>query len=139
MEKITVSAVIAAPIHQVWDCWTLPEHITQWNYASDDWHCPEAKSDLKPGGNFSSKMAAKDGSFEFELAGTFDEVKKHQLITYTMDDGRWCTVSFMEVDDGIEVTEVFDAETQNPVEMQQAGWQAILNNFKKYAESLSSN
>lgn len=138
MEKVTVSAVIDAPIHHVWECWTLPEHITNWNHASEDWHCPEATNELRPGGKFSSKMAAKDGSFEFDFGGTYDEVKKHELITYTMDDGRWCAVSFLEVDGGIEMTEIFDAETQNPVEMQQAGWQAILNNFKKYAENQSN-
>ena len=80
-------------------------------------------------------MAAKDGSFEFEFGGTYDEVKKHELITYTMDDGRWCLVSFMAQSEGIEITIVFDAEASNPEDMQQAGWQAILNSFKKYTES----
>lgn len=137
MEKVqvTVRSIVNAPVDKVWDYWNAPEHITKWNSASPDWHTPRSENDLQVGGRFSARMEAKDGSFGFDFGGVYDEVVPHELIAYTMDDGRKTRISF--VSDGVatEVIETFDAEAQNPVEMQQAGWQAILDNFKKYTES----
>lgn len=124
-----------APLDTVWSFWTEPDHITQWNNASDDWHTPWAKNDLVPGGRFIARMEAKDGSMGFDFGGTYDEVVEHRKIAYTLDDNRKVTVSFSETDSGTRVVEEFEAEDENSVELQQQGWQAILNNFKKYTES----
>ena len=133
--RITISAHIAKPVAHVWKIWTGPEHITQWNAASDDWHCPQASNDLRIGGAFSSTMAAKDGSFSFDFAGVYEDVQLHKRIAYTMADGRTCEILFSSENGGTRVVESFDAETQNPVEMQRTGWQAILDRFKAYAEA----
>lgn len=132
---ITVSALVNAPVEKVWKLWTTPSDIQQWNAASPDWHSPKAEHDLKPGGQFSYRMEAKDGSFGFDFGGTFDVVTEAQYLEYTIADGRKVKVDFKETEGGTEVEEQFEAESQNPLEMQQAGWQAILNNFKAYAES----
>ncbi|HSF46596.1 MAG TPA: SRPBCC family protein [Chitinophagaceae bacterium] len=132
---ITVETLVTAPIEKTWAYWTGPEHITQWNNASDDWHTPWAKNNLVPGGRFECRMEAKDGSMGFEFGGVYDEVIDKKLIAYTMDDNRKVTVRFSESGNGTKVLEEFDAEDQNPAELQQQGWQAILNNFKKYTES----
>ncbi len=134
MNQITVQATINAPIQKVWDYWTLPEHITKWNYASDDWGCPKAENDLQVGGAFSSTMAAKDGSISFDFAGTYTEVVPLQILTYSFGD-RTAKVVFEQEGDRVRVTETFDPEQQNPIEMQRDGWQSILNNFKKYVEN----
>lgn len=132
-QKITVQATITAPIEKVWEFWTKPEHITKWNNASEDWHTPTAEVDLRPGGKFLSRMEAKDGSFGFDFTGTYDEIKENELIAYTMDDGRTVKITFIKKDPSVtEVVETFDAESENPLEMQRSGWQAILDNFKKY-------
>jgi uncharacterized protein YndB with AHSA1/START domain len=131
---ITVSAVINAPIKTVWDKWTIPDHITKWNFASDDWHCPKAENDLRVGGKMNSRMEAKDGSFGFDFQAIYNEVVEHKAITYTMEDSRKATTTFENSNNKTKVTIVFDAENENPVEMQQGGWQAILDNFKKYVE-----
>jgi uncharacterized protein YndB with AHSA1/START domain len=133
--RITITTVVHRPVAHVWTTWTEPAHITQWNAANDDWHCPNAENDLRRGGSFSSTMAAKDGSFSFDFAGVYDDVQLHKRIAYTMADDRTCEVRFEEVTGGTQVTESFDAETQNPVDMQRAGWQAILDRFKAYAEA----
>ncbi|MDR7236906.1 SRPBCC family protein [Neobacillus drentensis] len=133
-EKVTVKAVVNAPVEKVWEYWTEPKHITQWNNASDDWHTPVAENDLTVGGKFLTRMEAKDGSFGFDFGGIYDEVKLNEVISYTLGDGRKVTITFKGQGNETEVIETFDAETTNPVEMQQAGWQAILDNFKKYAE-----
>src|SRR4051795_6376708 len=133
--KITVDAVINADTKKVWDYWTKPEHITKWNFASDDWHCPKAENDLRVGGKMNSRMEAKDGSFGFDFEGTYDEVIDQKKITYTMADGRQATTNFENLGGKTKTTTTFDAENQNPVEMQKGGWQAIMNNFKKYTES----
>jgi uncharacterized protein YndB with AHSA1/START domain len=133
---ITVEATVHAPITTVWDSWNNPEHITQWAFASPDWHTPWAKNDLRVGGSFSSRMEAKDGSFGFEFGGVYDAVTTNELIAYTMADGRKVMVEFSAEGDVTKVVERFDAENENPVDMQQMGWQAILDNFKKYTESL---
>lgn len=135
-ETITIEATIEAPIEKVWETWTKPEHITQWSFASEDWFTPKAENDLRPGGKFSTRMEAKDGSFGFDFEGTYDEVTDHKLISYSLEDGRKVKIEFEEKGDQTLVKEIFDAETENPVEMQKAGWQAILNNFKKYTEGL---
>ncbi|HMT29250.1 MAG TPA: SRPBCC family protein [Bacteroidia bacterium] len=131
---ITVGVQVNAPVEKVWQLWTSPEHIVKWNSPSDDWHTPRATNDLRVGGRFVSHMAAKDGSMGFDFGGTYTEVKTHQLIKYTMDDNRKATVTFTPNEKGVQVTVEFDAETINPVEMQRGGWQAISDNFKKYAE-----
>lgn len=133
---ITVSAIVNAPVAKVWDAWTNPEHIVKWNSASDDWHTPKAENDIRTGGKFMSRMEAKDGSWGFDFAGIYDEVKDHELIAYTLGDGRTVQIIFEGEGNTTKVTETFEAETQNSVEMQQSGWQAIMNNFKKYTESI---
>jgi len=132
---ITVESAINAPIEKVWEYWTKPEHITKWNNASDDWHTPSAENDLRVGGSFVSRMEAKDGSFGFDFGGVYDAVRKNENIEYTMGDGRKVKVYFNEVDSATTITEEFDAENENPVEMQRGGWQAIMDNFKKYTEN----
>ena len=132
---ITVETSINSPVEKVWQYWTKPAHITKWNSASDDWHTPWAKNDLRTGGNFSSRMEAKDGSMGFEFGGIYDEVREPEYIEYTMGDGRKVKVHFTPDGNRTKVTESFDAEETNPVEMQQGGWQSILDNFKKYTEA----
>ena len=133
--KVTVESEVSADNKKVWDYWTKPEHITKWNFASDDWHCPKAENDLKVGGKMKSRMEAKDGSFGFDFEGIYDEVVDQKKITYTMADGRQATTDFENLGGKTKVKTTFDAEDQNPVEMQKGGWQAIMNNFKKYVES----
>ena len=133
-EPITIKQTIAAPLQKVWNYWTAPEHITQWNAASDDWYTPRAVSDVKPGGRFSYRMEARDGSVGFDFEGTYDAVSENTL-AYTLGDGRKAWVLFSETGGGTAVTQRFEPETQNPTDMQQAGWQAILDNFKKYTEA----
>lgn len=133
--KITVETTVKAPVEKVWEFWSAPEHITQWNTASDDWHTPRADNDLRPGGKFSARMEAKDGSFGFDFGGVYDTVKQHQLIEYTIGDGRKVSVRFDGKGNETHVAETFEAEGTNPIEMQRGGWQAILDNFKKYTET----
>jgi len=131
--KITVGNTIAANLEKVWDYWTQPEHITRWNFAGDDWHCPRAENDLRKGGKYSARMEAKDGSMGFDFEAVYDEVSPNRII-YTMSDGRQATTSFEEAGGSTRVTTTFDAEKTNPVEMQRAGWQQIMDNFKDYVE-----
>ncbi|WP_148359010.1 SRPBCC family protein [Peribacillus simplex] len=133
-KKVTVETTIQAPIEKVWKYWTEPDHITKWNNPSDDWHTPFAENALRPGGKFVSRMEAKDGSAGFDFGGIYDEVKLNEVISYTMGDGRKVKITFKEQENEIEVIETFDAETTHPIEFQKQGWQAILNNFKKYVE-----
>lgn len=135
MTTITVSSTINENVEKVWDFYTNPDHIVNWNAASDDWHCPEAENDLRPGGKMRSRMEAKDGSFGFDFEAIYDEVIPQKRIVYTMTDGRQATVDFAEVDEKTQVTVVFDAEDENSHELQKAGWQAILDNFKTYTEA----
>lgn len=132
--KITVEATVATSIEKAWEFYNNPEHITKWNFASDDWHCPKVENDIRVGGKLLSRMEAKDGSWGFDFEAIYDEVIPHQQITYTLGDGRKVTTTFTNSGTTITVTTTFDAEQENPVEMQQGGWQAILNNFKNYAE-----
>lgn len=132
--QVTISAVINAPVDKVWKQWTTPADIMNWNNASPDWHTPRAENDLRAGGSFSSRMEAKDGSFGFDFGGVYDEVETHKVIAYTLGDNRKVRIVFESNGSNTTVTETFDAENQNPVEMQRAGWQSILDNFKKYVE-----
>lgn len=132
---ITVETTVQAPVEKVWKYWSLPEHITQWCSASDDWHTPKAENDLQTGGKFLSRMEAKDGSFGFDFGGVYDEVKKHELIEYTIGDGRKVKITFDGNADKTKIVETFEAEDTHSIEMQQGGWQAILDNFKKYTEA----
>ena len=133
--KITIESVISASTKKVWDYYTLPEHITKWNFASDDWHCPKAENDLRVGGKLKSRMEAKDGSFGFDFEAIYDEVINHKKISYNLTDGRQVITVFENQNGKTKVTTTFDAETQNSIELQRNGWQAILDNFKKYVES----
>ena len=133
--KITIEAIVSASSLKIWEFWIQPEHITKWNFASDDWHCPKAENNLRVGGKFSSRMEAKDGSFGFDFWGTYDEIIEHKKIAYTMGDGRQAITNFEGLEDSTKIITIFDAENENPVEMQREGWQAILNNFKKYSET----
>ena len=134
---ITVSTTVSSPIEKVWDSWTNPAHIVNWNNASDDWHTPKASNDLRKDGRFTFTMAAKDGSFSFDFGGTYTSVEPQQKISYIMDDGRVATVRFEQEGNAVKITEEFQAENIHSLEMQEAGWQAILNNFKKYTEGHS--
>jgi uncharacterized protein YndB with AHSA1/START domain len=138
MEKntITVAVTVNAPLSKTWETWTSPEHIVNWNNASSDWHTPFAENDLVEGGRFKSTMAAKDGSMSFDFEGTYTKVEVHQLIEYTLDDKREVKITFESLGDSTRVTESFDAESSHSTEMQKDGWQAILDNFKAYTESL---
>ncbi|MBB4800155.1 uncharacterized protein YndB with AHSA1/START domain [Flavobacterium nitrogenifigens] len=132
---ITIKSTINASIDKVWEFWNKPEHITKWAFASPEWHSPRAENDLREGGKFSTTMAAKDGSMSFDFGGEYTLVKENQAINYTMGDGRKTEITFNETPEGVEIIEKFDPESQNPEEMQRAGWQAILDNFKSYVEN----
>lgn len=132
---ITVSAIINAPVAKVWESWTDPKHIIHWNNASNDWHTPKAENDLRVGGKFLSRMEARDGSMGFDFTGEYSKIEKFKLIESTLGDGRKLQVHFEAVENGTRVTEVFEAEQENTIELQRTGWQAILDNFKKYVEA----
>ncbi|HSN60151.1 MAG TPA: SRPBCC domain-containing protein [Ferruginibacter sp.] len=132
---ITIEATVHAPVEKVWSYWTNPEHITQWNNASPDWHTPHATNDLQAGGKFLSRMEAKDGSMGFDFWGIYDEVKTNELIANTLGDGRKMSVHFTAKGDTTKIAESFEAEEMNSLEMQRGGWQSILDNFKKYTEA----
>lgn len=132
---IIVQTKIQAPIAIIWDLWTKPEHIIQWNAASEDWHTPYAENDLKVGGRFKSTMASKDGTMSFDFVGTYEVILDKKLIAYTIEDGRSVMVVFDELEDGFEVREYFEPESVHPVELQYQGWLSILENFKRYVEN----
>jgi len=132
--RITVQAIVKAPVEKVWKYWNEPEHITHWSFASNDWHAPSATNDLRPGGKLIVRMETKDGSAGFDFGGTYDVVKEHEEISFTMGDGRRVDIVFTAQGDETKITETFDAENTYPLEFQQAGWQSILDNFKRHAE-----
>lgn len=137
MQKLTVTTEINKPIREVWNYFNNPEHITQWNFAHESWECPSAKNNLTIDGKLEVRMQAKDGSFGFDFVGIYDEVIENDLIRYHMEDGRKVEILFEQLSaDKTKVTENFDPENENPLEMQHQGWQAILDNFKKYSESI---
>jgi len=134
-DQITVETVVEAPVASVWKCWSEPACIMQWNNASPDWHTPKATNDLRTGGTFTSRMEAKDGSFGFDFGGTYSNVIENERIEYAMEDGRKVSVTFVDLMGRTLVSEAFDPESENSRDMQKDGWQAILDNFKKHAES----
>ncbi len=132
---ITVENIIQAPVTKIWEYWTKPEHIVKWNNASDDWHTPWAENDLRAGGRFVSRMEAKDGSFGFDFGGVYDAVTENEYIENTLDDGRKVKIIFTAQGNYTRVEESFEPENINSLELQKGGWQAILDNFKKYTEA----
>lgn len=134
MKTITIKTSVNAPVEKVWKYFTQPEHITKWNQASSDWHCPKSESDLKIGGKFNHTMAAKDGSFSFDFEGVYTEVIPNKKLAYNIIDSRKVEVEFLTANNQTQITETFEAEEQNSIEMQEEGWKAILNNFKQYTE-----
>lgn len=134
MTTITIETTISADAATVWHAWTSPEHIVQWNHASEDWHSPAAQNDLRVGGRFCFTMAAKDNSMSFDFTGTYTAIEPLTHLAYTIDDGRTVDVTFTRIEGKVHVVESFEAEKMNAPEMQQAGWQAILNNFKRHVE-----
>ncbi len=136
-DKIIIQAIVSADIKKVWDYYTRPEHITKWNFASEDWQCPHATNDMRVGGKYIARMEAKDGSFGFDFEAVYDEIVDGESFSYTMPDGREVNVNFKAADDKTEVSISFDAEAENSIELQRQGWQAILDNFKKYTEGIS--
>lgn len=134
---ITVQVTIDVAVKKVWNFFTAPEHIIKWNNASPDWHTPKASNDLQVGGKFLYRMEARDGSFGFDFEGQYDEVKTNELISYTLGDGRKVSITFKPLNNQTGVVEIFEAETENSLDLQRSGWQNILDNFKKYAEDNS--
>lgn len=134
-DAITVEVRVQAPVEKVWEYFTEPEHVTKWNHASDDWHSPSAQNDLRVGGKFLFRMEAKDGSAGFDFGGVYDAVAPHRHISYMMGDGRKVETTFAPGNGGVRVTTVFEPESENTPELQRSGWQAILDNFKMYAEN----
>ena len=134
-QKITIETMVNQSLEKVWETWTTPADIMKWNTASDDWHTPKAENDLRIGGKFLSRMEAKDGSFGFDFIGIYTSVKTNEEIAYTMEDGRTCVTNFTSAGSSTKIVSTFEAENENPIEIQKGGWQAILNNFKKYAEA----
>lgn len=132
--QITVETTINRDIETVWKCWNFPEHITKWMHASPDWECPKAENDLRVGGRFSTTLSAKDKSVSFDIVGTYTVVEENKKIAYTMDDNRTVSIVFIVEGDKVHIIETFEIEHENPPEMQRAGWQAILDNFKVYTE-----
>ena len=141
MKPITVTATISAEVSSVWTFYTQPEHITQWNFASPEWCCPSASNDLTVGGKYVARMEAKDKSFGFDFEAIYTQVEPERKLAYTMgtkiDEGRKAIVEFKPIDNQTEVTIIFDPESENPIDMQRDGWQAILNNFKAHCENQS--
>jgi uncharacterized protein YndB with AHSA1/START domain len=133
-QTITIEANVNANVETVWSKWTNPNDIVKWNTASEDWHTTKAENDLVVGGKFSSRMEAKDGSFGFDFWGIYTQIIPNELIEYTMGDDRKASVKFSANNEQTTITTLFEAEDENPIKMQQSGWQAILNNFKKYVE-----
>lgn len=134
MEQIEVKTIINAPISTVWECWTMPNHIVKWNFATTDWHCPKAENNLVVGGEFHYLMEAKDQSFSFDFWGTYVNIEKEKYIEIVLGDGRKMNVLFEISDNKTSITEKFDPETVNSKELQKTGWQMILDNFKFYVE-----
>lgn len=135
-KSVTVQTTIQASLEVVWNSWLEPRHVEKWNAASDDWHTPKAINDVREGGRFVYTMAAKDGSVSFDFSGKFEEIIEHKKIVTLLDDDRRVWVNFEQSDNGVQLQETFEIEDENSEELQRMGWQAILDNFKKYTESL---
>lgn len=136
--SITIEDLIHAPISHCWETYSQSQHVLNWNFASDDWHCPKAEQTFEVGGKFKNTMAAKDGSFSFDFEGTYTLIEPQEEIQYMMEDERRVEITFTEMGENTHIQITFDAETQNPLEMQEQGWKAILTNYKKYAEKLAN-
>jgi uncharacterized protein YndB with AHSA1/START domain len=134
-QTITIGCTVNAPVEKAWTMYNTPSHVTQWNSPSPDWHTPHAENDFRSGGTFNYRMEAKDGSFGFDFAGTYDEVRENEYFHYTLGDGRKVEVTFQPAGDATEIVVKFEPETQNPLEFQKSGWQAILDNYKHYTET----
>ena len=134
-EKITIQTSVNAPIEKIWQYWNEPTHMTHWNFASNDWCCPKASVDLKVGGKFAARMESKDGTQGFDFEGVYTKIEDNKKIEYVIADSRTVAIEFIPQEIGYNIVETFEAETMNPIEMQRGGWQAILDNFKKYAEN----
>lgn len=132
---VNIAASVNAPAAKVWEYWNEPAHIVKWNSAGGGWHCPRATNDLRVGGKINSRMESEDGSQGFDFEGTYDLVKENEEIGYTLGDGRKVHIRFTEKDGATHIAESFEAENTFPLEMQQQGWQAILDNFKQYTEA----
>ena len=132
---VTIETEIKAPIEKVWEYWTSPDHITKWNFASEDWCCPQAINEVIPGKKFSWRMEAKDGSMGFDLIGTYDKVEKCKSIEYHLDDNRKVVIDFIKEEDRVKIVESFETEDIHTPQQQREGWKAILENFKKHVES----
>lgn len=136
MSTITVEVIVNAPVEKVWESWTNPQDIVNWNFASDDWHCPEAENNLVRGGHFRYKMASKDNKSSFDFAGTYTQIEKLKEINYELGDNRQVQIIFEKLSDSsTKIIEIFEAETENSEELQKNGWQSIINNFKNYTEN----
>ena len=133
-QKIKVSTTINTPVEKIWDSYTNPKHIVNWNFADPGWHCPGAENDMRVGGTYKARMEARDGSFDFDFEAVYTEITKGKHFTYEFG-GRIATVQFKDEGNQTLVTVSFDPESENPVDLQKAGWQAILDNFKKYTET----
>ena len=133
--KIIVRAIVSADKQKTWNYYTQPEHITRWNFATDEWQCPDASNDMRVGGKYTARMEAKDGSAGFDFVATYNEIIEGEKFTYTLPDNRVVNVNFYGLGDKTEVIIAFDAETENSPELQRDGWQAILDNFRKYTET----
>ncbi|MDX5325945.1 MAG: SRPBCC family protein [Bacteroidota bacterium] len=136
LEPITIKTKVKQPIEKVWHTWISPEHIVNWNFASPEWHCPRAENNLIPGGRFSCRMEARDGSMGFDLSGQYDSVEAPHRLQYHLDDGRKVSLDLFEENGVTLITQIFEPESSNPIELQRDGWQAILNNFSKYTSQL---
>ena len=134
-KSIRLTTTVNAPVEKVWECWTVPIHIMHWNHASDDWQTTRAENDLRAGGKFSYRMESRDGKMGFDFSGKYDKTELYRHIEITLDDDRKVQVTFIAEKNETRVIEEFETEQINPPEMQQEGWQAILNNFKKYVET----
>jgi len=134
MQEILIETFVRVPREKVWELWTEPDHITQWNFAIDSWHCPKAENNLEIGGEFHYDMAARDGSYAFDFWGTYTDIEPGFALACTLGDGRKMNVTFEESGEGTRIVESFEPEDQNSIDMQREGWQAILENFREYAE-----
>lgn len=133
-QTITVETTVNAPVEKVWKSWNTPADIMEWNNASDDWHTPKVEIDMRVGGQFLARMEAKDGSFGFDFIGTYEQIIPNKKIVYVIEDGRKVDITFEAQGSGTKVTETFEIEDENSMELQRTGWQAILDNFKKHTE-----
>lgn len=135
MKTITVETKVNRGIDKIWEFWTNPEHIVNWNFAISEWHCPNAENHLEVGKSFNYRMEAKDGSMGFNYEGTYTKIETNTSIEYALEDGRTVSIDFKKLDDSVSIVESFEVEDTNTLEQQKQGWQAILENFKKYVES----